>query len=76
MSDELKTRVPAVQIKPLGKPGGKLLDPAEFKAGELRADLYEMVSRHCFKHAVKIVDELLADFDVTPKNRVKKKAAS
>jgi hypothetical protein len=47
--------------------GGKPLD-GSFNDGQLRADLCEIATRHCYQHGSRIVDDILAEFLVTRKS--------
>lgn len=56
----------------MSAPGGRPLDKS-FHEGQLRADLCSLAMRHCFDHGPRVVDDILAHFDVTRKSIKDKK---
>lgn len=51
----------------MSEPGGIELNPEQFKADTLRADLAQTITLCCLEHAAQIADKILAEYKVTPK---------
>lgn len=47
--------------------GGKTLSPDQLAQQLLRADLCAIATTHCYEHGTRMVDDILARFDVTRK---------
>lgn len=51
-------------------PFGDPQDSAALHHGAVRAELIEIIARHCLAHASKAADAILAEFDITPHRRL------
>jgi hypothetical protein len=47
--------------------GGQTYDEATFTEATIRAELVEVAHNFCLEHAAKVVDEILTEYNVTPK---------
>lgn len=51
----------------MGEKGGEVYTSERFDRELLRADLCAIATTHCYKHGTRMVDDILARFDVTRK---------